>query len=342
VRTGDEALRRQVEHLERLRGAARAAATREAATILATARAEIRRIITDARSRLLALKTQLEEIVEPGSELDAALAALRPDVADDDLAVLIAEDGDVPESVRQVRRDLQRLLGDDRPDPLPAPGALVGTSAHPAATEAVVPPSSAQRPEFEPDHRPATRMELFASSAHVGDPERSRSGSKRVLTLLAVVVAIGAGVGGGWWVLAERSAAFPGASIPSVPRPKAPSAPADDAEIPTLTASLIALPLPTTEHADPAPTSAPSGPLTLDVEVRRAVWMRVSIDDAPTAGRMFQPGAPLRFSAARTVAITVGDGGAVAVSMNGGPSAVVGRDGQVVNRRFAASSPSQR
>jgi len=143
-------------------------------------------------------------------------------------------------------------------------------------------------------------------------------------------------------VLAERSAAVPGASLPSLPRPKAPSAPADDAEIPTLTASLIALPLPTTEHAGSAPTAAPSGPLTLDVEVRRAVWMRVSIDDAPAAGRMFQPGAPLHFSAARTVAITVGDGGAVAVSMNGGPSAVVGRDGQVVNRRFAAGGPSQR
>jgi hypothetical protein len=57
-----ESLQRQAEELVRLREAVRAAAAREAAELLAAARANIRRVIVDARRELLASAAQLKAI----------------------------------------------------------------------------------------------------------------------------------------------------------------------------------------------------------------------------------------------------------------------------------------
>src|SRR5262245_38095412 len=96
-----EAWRRQGEDLARLRADARATAEREAAAILTTARAQVSRIIVDARQALQVLTAQLQAITDA--------AAVGRDGSRN-------VDGDVPESVQQARRDLERLMGDMHPD----------------------------------------------------------------------------------------------------------------------------------------------------------------------------------------------------------------------------------
>ena len=74
--------------------------------------------------------------------------------------------------------------------------------------------------------------------------------------------------------------------------------------------------------------------VSLDIEVRREAWVQSSVDDAAAAARMFRPGETLRLTGAHGILITARDAGAVVVSLNGGPRAPLGPDGQPVTRRF--------
>lgn len=99
-----ESLQRQAQELLRLRAAVVAAAARESAELLAAARANVRRVIVDARRDLLASAQQLQAIA--ASPQDFALPdGLRGDALDSD---------DSPVQALQARRALRAVLADGR------------------------------------------------------------------------------------------------------------------------------------------------------------------------------------------------------------------------------------
>ena len=103
---------------------------------------------------------------------------------------------------------------------------------------------------------------------------------------------------------------------------------------------------PTPQTATPAPTpssgatTAPASaqpdtrPIQIQLEAIRAVWMQVVVDGRREIGRTVPQGQRLSFGANNEINLRAGDAGAVRVYVAGVDRGVLGRDGQVVNRRF--------
>jgi len=80
-----------------------------------------------------------------------------------------------------------------------------------------------------------------------------------------------------------------------------------------------------------APTTAPApDSLRLNVVVRDTAWMLVTADDGPTNEYLFNPGRRYSWTASRVFRVTVGDAGAVDLSLNGTMLPALGRRGSVV------------
>ena len=336
-----EAWRRQGENLARLRADARAAASKEADTILTAARADIRRIVVDARRALLVLTAQLQAITEPGG------------------ASGHEQDEPVPESVLQARRDLQRLLAEVRPELAEVADQVRhfnDADAAPESPAATPIESSLSVADIDREAAISALAPLFdemstvesapVAAAPVPGPVQlpvatdpvgpSRLGKVGAITAVVALAAVLLG-GGGWWLsnyIAESDdLAPPLAFIPRAPRVKPSWL---DEQMPTLTASLVALPAATTGATPSADaTPAASVGVSVDIEMRREAWVQSSIDGGAATSRLFRLGESQRLSGVRGISITVRDAGAVLVSFNGGPRAPLGPDGQVVTRRFA-------
>jgi cell division septum initiation protein DivIVA len=80
-------------------------------------------------------------------------------------------------------------------------------------------------------------------------------------------------------------------------------------------------------------STATAAPLTLRLRPLRVCWVRVVVDDR-TDARELQPGEEIRLEARRAILLHVGDAGALSVELNGRVLPPLGRDGQVVERRF--------
>jgi hypothetical protein len=91
-----------------------------------------------------------------------------------------------------------------------------------------------------------------------------------------------------------------------------------------------------------APAASPSAPaaepdprpIQIELEALRPVWMQVVVDGRREIGRTVPQGQRLSFGANTEIALRAGDAGAVRVYVAGADRGVLGRDGQVVNRRF--------
>jgi hypothetical protein len=90
--------------------------------------------------------------------------------------------------------------------------------------------------------------------------------------------------------------------------------------------------------ADAPPAEAarafPAGTVTLELSAMRAVWVRAEVDGNVDNGRIYNPGDTWTLGPATSVALRVGDGGALSVSLNGAAPVPAGADGVVVNRRY--------
>jgi hypothetical protein len=335
-----EAWRRQGENLERLRADARTAAAVEAAAILTTARGDIRRIIVDARRALLVLTAQLQAITQqPGGQAD--------DESSDE-----GSGENVPYSVLQARRDLARLLTDMRPelDDLTAQTEQfaeppVSISAPAAAEPPLVP--AVEINDVEHDAALAAIAPLFeheldgdrvvedlpAAPAVVHVPAGPKSGLRFDSRGTAIVVAVlGLTVlgGGGWWLSGYVRAEGLAPPLASIPRAQTTPEWWQTEAMPTLTASLVALPTAATVRSA---ITAPNA-VSLDVELRRAAWVECVVDGGLPMSRTFQAGETFQLLGNRGISITVRDAGAVVVSLNGGPRGPLGPDGQILSRHF--------
>jgi len=213
-----EAWRQQRHDLTRLRADAQVAASREAAAILTAARADLSRIIVDARRALLVLSAQLHAITEaPDLGVEAGHGT----------------EAAVPDSVLQARRDLQRMLDAVHPDLEELAATVAQLTGRPP--EGVTPVSD----QFQTRVRPVSDTSLTPDLALTS--ERSALQPRKWGLIVAPIVIAATLGAGGWWLLGFGASADdlapPIAAIPPVPR----ATPAWDEPIP-ITASMITVP----------------------------------------------------------------------------------------------------
>jgi hypothetical protein len=89
----------------------------------------------------------------------------------------------------------------------------------------------------------------------------------------------------------------------------------------------------TATRAQP-PAQPDKRPVQIQLEAIRDVWMQVVADGRREIGRTVPKGQRLSFGANNEISLRAGDAGAVRVYVAGVDRGVLGRDGQVVNRRF--------
>lgn len=87
------------------------------------------------------------------------------------------------------------------------------------------------------------------------------------------------------------------------------------------------------------PATAPArDEIVAVIEAERAAWIAASADGQRVLYRIMPPGTTETLRARREITIRVGDAGAVRLSVNGGPAAPVGQDGQVRNVRLTPAA----
>lgn len=353
-----EALRVQSRDLARLRQEIRGTAEREAQEIVEAARSNVRQILVNARRELLVLAAQVQAAIddpEPRSDHLSIPSSEDEIVAATDATDLIA----TRDLLVGARQDMHEIIDDARPhlDALADEarvlrGALAQADAL-AHTDMFPSEDSLRDTELRPLPEPAPRTEL-------SPPTQARAAQE----MPAPVVT------GTWSEQSTRPMAVPTAltlsgrprkeAVPAAPlrtfvlafavlgtiavvgtmgwlrvSPKGESPkPAAAAPVSAARSRPAAASMPAT--APSAESRAPSRDLpVLSLQARRDVWIRTTVDGRGDAGRLLHAGDTQEITGAREVAIRAGDAGALWVSVNGGEPARVGRDGEVLTRRFA-------
>lgn len=196
-------------------------------------------------------------------------------------------------------------------------------AASPEATRTAPPPPpppQAPPPPPEPTPPPAAAVEpapVAHAPAAEGPPEPGRP------PRLAVILIVLAGAALGTWLLMR-----PG------PGPDAEEIPFTDVLRETEAAP---------DTAATSRTAAAPDSLRLGIVVRDTVWILVTADEGPTNEYLFNPGRRYAWTAARGFRLTVGDAGAVDLSLNGRMLPSLGRRGAVVRdvRITRASLPGK-
>lgn len=343
----------QADELARLRDEVRGSAEREAMEIVTSARRDVRQIVMEARRELLVLSAQVQAalgeagarpdptaLLNQGRDTDGGTTGESSQFADS----IFAPEEAVKGMLDEARADMDALAEDartvpfkalDEPTPVisvaatPAPETPAFFQAEPAQLFKPVGVSSAGVP-------PASRVLLssqFPSDAVPVQPGR------RVKTFVALFGLAGVAIVGGtlWWLrspdapdtTASVARSTPPAATPAASTTPPAAAPAASESAPSVSASAE-------PPAVPAATgnTDPSASLSVLVEAKRSSWVRTTVDGESDAGRVLAEGSTVRISAKKSVALRVGDAGAVFVSVNNGTPQALGRDGQVVTRQF--------
>jgi hypothetical protein len=119
-------------------------------------------------------------------------------------------------------------------------------------------------------------------------------------------------------------------------------APSPAGQRPQALGQAVAQPEPPPAASPAATPIADRAGVSMTIEVRRPAWIRTTIDGRTDVGRLFDAGQTRRVTAGEEIVLRVGDAGAVFVSLNGSEARPLGRDGQVLTRRFgnlAAPAP---
>ena len=303
------------ELARRLRDEVRAEAQREADAIISKARSDIKEVVSAAYTELLVLRAQVQAISD--QKVDRTL---------------------LPASMQQFEAEaenLRRQLGHH--------GVEEATAIRAPLPE----PEPARDLDGWPDREPepdAGRAGVFATSYE--DPVARRP-SRRIVPTAAALALIA--IAALWFFVRSEGQSDPfGGGNPA-------PATTETAAAPPATGAPVTSP--GTQLASPAGDSAgppaaapeapgrafPEGTVTLELSATRAVWVRAEVDGNRDDGRIYNPGETWTLGPATSVALRVGDGGALSVSLNGADAAPAGPDGVVVNRRYGeapASGPS--
>ncbi|HLG55993.1 MAG TPA: RodZ domain-containing protein [Vicinamibacterales bacterium] len=344
----------QADELARLRDEVRGSAEREAMEIVTSARKNVRQIVMEARRELLVLSAQVQAALGEASKQDpTALLNQGRDEADledgDERGTFLPAPSEMSDAVfapedavksmlDEARADMDALVEDARTVPFQAISPQPLTPAimpPPPPTPPASPRAPMQAPIFAssmpaPMFGQSTLLSSAASRVLLSSPFPSEAvpvpAGRPLRTFIALFGLAGVAIvlGTVWWL---RSPNVVSASPERAAESKA-SAPV---------APAVATPAATTDPLAPA-ASAPSD-LSLVVEARKPSWIRTTIDGESDDGRTFAAGETFRVTAERSVALRVGNAGAVYVSVNKGEALPLGREGQVVTRQFVVEGP---
>jgi hypothetical protein len=320
-----EAWREQARNLARMREEVLSAADHEAKDIVSAARADIRRILLKARRDLLVLAAQVRAAGRLGDAEDSTPDAVQF-LPSDDL-------GQASNVLTSARHDVRRVLDESRPEleGLAAEGEALRAALRqqrPMAPAPVEVRRQVPRPNIEDaiEAEPARPVDFeFASLAADDSPDLilNRSSMRRpfrgMLAAAASLAAV-AVMGTALWLYRPQANAASKSPAGSAKSTAGANASVDSRAASANTAS-----------------SLPGGraPLSIQVALRRASWMRVTTDGRVTAERIFKPGETQNLSATREISIRAGDAGAVTVAVDGRPPVALGREGEAITRQFA-------
>lgn len=324
----------QADGLARLRDEVRGSAEREAMEIVTAARRDIRRIVGDARRELFVLSAQVHAALGDAPPGRLALPApLDERDASDDLVAFASEEwefaprGTARRVVEEARADISSLVDDARAVHERLPDIEEFDEPAPYVTE---------DEDDEPApavHRAVRAVETTPDFVLLSGASAPRRRSKELLWPLVSAVGLIALSLYLFWPSStpetEPVAADVATAQPSLaPQPVAPA--------------LSPVPPPVSAPAPATPAASAAGAqsgVRVVVEARRPAWIRATVDGRPDIGRTFAEGTTFELRGT-SVALRVGDAGAVAVSVNGAPAQILGRDGQVVNRLYGEAPPA--
>ncbi len=306
----------QRHELERLRDQVRGTAEREAAAIVTAARQDVRRVLMDARRKLLVLVAQLQAVgcdtqgtdlpvdVVEGEATTHTQAARQPDLYEKTHKIVSGVRRDVREVLLEARSELQSLSTEARE--LRAKTSRLHDAGRYPST-----PQGGPRKDRPVPIDAAPRVGAPLTHFGASPPRYTSIGSSpRVWIACAAAFALVA-VGALLLFSSGRQRSTEEAAGASA---KAAQGPAP---------------------AGSAARAATSSDLSLVIDVRRPSWIRTTVDGNADRGRVFSTGHTSKLVAKRDIVIRAGDAGAVFVSVNGGPASPLGPDRQAVTRRFA-------
>jgi hypothetical protein len=148
-------------------------------------------------------------------------------------------------------------------------------------------------------------------------PARRRSSALPVLLVVLTIVLTAAGYVA--WT-SMQPAVVPEPAISTTPAVPTPAPPVAQEPAPAVT-----------EAAPPPPQPSPSESV---LTTTSAVWVRVVADGATVIARELPADARVPIAAQETIVIRTGNAGAVRLTIGGVDQGPLGRDGQVVTRRF--------
>ena len=318
-----EAWREQARNLARMREEVLAAADHEARGIVSTARADVRRILLKARRDLLVLAAQVRAAGRLGEGEDTV----------DTPNFLPADDfGQAQNALTTARHDIRRVLDESRPE-------LEGLASEGEALRAAL--QHHQPADARPDVRrhvsrlpiqeiPQDRFEEapadfdFISIDAEDSPELTiRQSQFPIRPLVAAAASFGALalMGTGVWMF------WPSGTDSAKTETSAPAAAASKPAARDSASPAVRTPIP-----------EPRSPLSIRLSAKETSWVRVTADGRVTAERIFRPGETENIRASREVSIRAGDAGAVTVAVDGRQPVVLGREGEVVTRRFTVQA----
>ena len=314
-----EAWREQARNLARMREEVLAAADHEARGIVSTARADVRRILLKARRDLLVLAAQVRAAGRLGEGEDTI----------DTPNFLPADDfGQAHNALTTARHDIRRVLDESRPEleGLASEGEALRAALHhhqPADVRRHVsrlPVQDVPQDRFE--DAPAD-FDFISIDADDSPELTIRQPQFTIRAIVAAAASFGALalMGTGVWMFwpsgRDNSHTETSAAAAAAPKPAA------------------------RDSASPAvrtPIPEPRSPLSIRLSAKETSWVRVTADGRVTAERIFRPGETENIRASREVSIRAGDAGAVTVAVDGRQPVALGREGEVVTRRFTVQA----
>jgi len=130
---------------------------------------------------------------------------------------------------------------------------------------------------------------------------------------------------------AAPNATTEAASLTPLPTDVPDAAPAPAVTAPLLVPTPVLIPSLAPAPAEPKPntSSAPPATLVLEVEVKELTWMRIATDDNVALNETVPAGTARRFSAERSIDVTLGNAGGASMKLNGRDMGPLGAPGQV-------------
>ena len=309
-----EAWQAHDRRLARLREEVLSAADREAQDILAAARNDVRDVLLRARRELLALAAQ----VQSAPEAPQGVGRVNTTNESHNLVRINGDDlHPAGEIFASARRHVRGILEGARPD-LDALAREAAAALRSGVRESKPPDPSETAPAAEARLRFQGLGTAEPSLVWPPLPCELRSPTAFVSAFVAAGLVIMTAMG--WWLWRSTN----GGDVPPKPTIELAAAPVLSQPEGRATTTTPIPPNPVERRAVPS----------VNINVRRLVWLRFTVDGRVTETRLFQPGETRHVTHAREVLIRAGDAGAVFVSVNGGEASPLGRDSQVVTRRF--------